>query len=165
MKSLLLVERFILENVSAEGETIDEISQKTNLSTSIIQSALYYLKSMNIVLYKNGYYFINESEKLKWQAELNKEKNKRYEIMDLFSQLLNFYYKSERKGVDLKLERANMDEFEYKIFQSHLNRLSEFFQGIRQKKNGSKTRSRKNKDYIFLYAKSSFPSLVQASIS
>lgn len=159
MSSLLLVERFVLENVSKDGSTVNDIVKATELSSSVVQAALYHLKSQNIVTYKDGLYRLNIQQKAIWQGQINQEKNKKMEIMDLFSQLLNYYYRSEKKAVDLKLERARMDDFELKIFKSHLKNLADFFKGIKQKKEKAS-----GQEYVFLYANSCFPSLVQSSV-
>ena len=160
MASLLLVERFVLENIKKEGSTINDIVIKTKLSSSVIQAALYHLKSQNIVTYSSGVYSLNMKEKEVWQKQINQEKNKKLEIMDLFSQLLNYYYKSEKQAVELKLERAKMEDFEFKIFQSHLKSLSDFFKGIR-----GKGRTSNGEEYVFLYANSCFPALVRSSVT
>lgn len=160
MKSLLLVERFVLEKVGTQGITINELVTKTELSSSVIQATLYHLKSEGIVDYKNGKYFISSEQKEKWKKIFSEEKSKKFELMDLFSQILNFYYKSEKKGVDLKMERANLDAFEYKLLQTHISNLNDFFKNLKLRKKQPENAQ----EYLFLYANSLFPSLVKASV-
>lgn len=163
MKGLLLVERYVLENVGLNGATINEISDRTKLNSSVVQNVLYHLKSINIINYRKGIYSINLNQKDNWTSIISTEKNKKLEIMDLFSQLVNFYYQSEKKDAELKLEKAYMDEFEYKIFQSHLGQIKEFFRGLKGPKSIKKT-EREKQEYVFLYANSSLPKLVNASL-
>lgn len=160
MSSLLLVERYVLENVTTAGVTINDVVAKTELNSSIVQAALYHLKSEGVVHYQSGKYSLNPDLNAKWRKELNDEKSKRLELMDLFSQMLNYYYKSKRQGVELRLERARLDEFEYKLLQSHLKSLNDFFKNLKSRKK----QPSHSQDYVFLYANSLFPSLVKASV-
>jgi anion-transporting ArsA/GET3 family ATPase len=134
--ALLLIERIVIESLSKKEKNIQEIEIDTNLSHGILLNILPNLLMRNMIRYKAGTYSIDKDHCFSWLSEVNKKENVKEEAKELFTSLVNQYFKKDQieakqSGPQLKIQKMWLTREEEMILKSHMATLEGFFQGVK----------------------------------
>lgn len=133
---LLIVERMVIESLGKKDRNIKELEFDTGLSHALLLNVLPSLIMKNIVQYAKGQYMIDQSKSAVWSKEINDVDNVKEEVKELFTSLVNQYFKKETKKElqDLKVKKVWLSRDEVMVLNSHLANLESFFHSIRQER-------------------------------
>lgn len=133
---LLMIERIVIESLSKKEKNIQEIEIDTNLSHGLLLNVLPNLLMRNMIRYKNGLYSIDKDHCFEWLSNVNKKENVKEEAKEIFTSLVNQYFKKETTasnvGPQLKIQKMWLTRDEEIILKSHMATLEGFFNGVKE---------------------------------
>ncbi len=138
MKSLLLVERIVLESLVQEDRSIIEISEDTGLDRILIQNILENFLLSSIVSIENSKYKINRLNFKKWVNNLNIKS----EVKEILNSLVKDSFNTESDTI-LKMRKVWINEGDQKILNSLLSQVDSFLSQIESKEKLKKTKDKK----------------------
>ncbi len=163
-KGLLIIERMVLESILDKEKNIEEISEDTGLDKRLLINIIPNFIFKNIIVYKNGYYYLNSKEKNKWIKKINEKSSVKEELKDVFASLVNEYFKNESGKTDLKLRKIWLSPYEQKIFNMHLNSLEEFVSNIENDKKRGENDKLCDKQVVF-WGHSKYSSIIDSFLN
>lgn len=124
---LLMIERIVIESLAKKEKNIQEIEIDTNLAHGLLLNILPNLLMRNMVKYKNGTYSLDKEQCFVWLNEVNKKENIKEEAKEIFTSLVNQYFKKRfssatQAGAQLKIQKMWLTRDEEIILKSHMAR-------------------------------------------
>lgn len=134
---LLMIERIVIESLSKKEKNIQQIEIDTNLAHGLLLNILPNLLMRNMVKYKNGIYSLDKDQCFLWLNEVNKKENVKEEAKEIFTSLVNQYFKkdsttSPKTGAQLKIQKVWLTRDEEIILKSHMASLESFFYSVKE---------------------------------
>jgi hypothetical protein len=162
---LLILERIVIESISKKEKNIQELSLDTNLEHSILLNILPNLLMKNILKYNRGSYSIDKETSLKWLSSINKEDNLKDEATELFTSLVNQYFKKDlemqnQKKALLKIQKVWLTKDEEIVFNAHMINLDNFFQNIKKSRKLQPVREKTHEQKVVFWGASQYSDLV-----
>jgi hypothetical protein len=162
---LLILERIVIESISKKEKNIQELSFDTNLEHSILLNILPNLLMKNILKYNRGSYSIDKEASLKWLSNINKEDNLKDEATELFTSLVNQYFKKDiemqnQKKALLKIQKVWLTKDEEIVFNAHMINLENFFQNIKKSRKLQPIREKTYEQKVVFWGASQYSDLV-----
>jgi hypothetical protein len=162
---LLLIERIVIESLSKKEKNIQEIEIDTNLSHGLLLNILPNLLMRNMVRYKNGQYSIDKDHCFEWLSEVNKKENVKEEAKEIFTSLVNQYFKKESPsapvGPQLKIQKMWLTRDEELILKSHMATLEGFFNGVKEARKYHPQREKTCEQRVVIWGFSHYADLVE----
>jgi hypothetical protein len=162
---LLILERIVIESISKKEKNIQELSLDTNLEHSILLNILPNLLMKNILRYNRGSYSIDKETSLKWLSGINKDDNLKDEAKELFTSLVNQYFKKDiemqnQKKALLKIQKVWLTKDEEIVFNAHMINLENFFQNIKKSRKSQPVREKTHEQKVVFWGASQYSDLV-----
>ena len=162
---LLLIERIVIESLSKKEKNIQEIEIDTNLSHGLLLNILPNLLMRNIVRYKTGIYSIDKDHCFEWLSAVNKKENVKEEAKEIFTSLVNQYFKKEspaaQNGPQLKIQKMWLTRDEEIILKSHMATLEGFFSGVKEARKHHPQREKTCEQRVVVWGFSHYSDLVE----
>ncbi len=163
---LLMIERMVIESLSKKEKNIQEIEIDTNLSHGLLLNILPNLLMRNMIRYKNGVYSIDKDHCFEWLSEVNKKENVKEEAREIFSSLVNQYFKKEtealvQNGPQLKIQKMWLTRDEELILKSHMATLEGFFNGIKEARKYHPQREKTCEQRVVIWGFSHYSDLIE----
>ena len=130
MKGLLVVERMVLESIGKNRKKISIISKDTNLTEMFVRTIISNLKDYGLVTYRKGEFSL--SKRTSGLCMVNKSKNLKNEVKDLFCSLVDNHYCTEENEQMLKMQKIWLTDLEYKILVSMMDNMDNYIKNIRK---------------------------------
>ena len=162
---LLILERIVVESISKKDKNIQELSIDTNLEHAVLLNILPNLLMKNILKYQRGNYSIDKEASLQWRSGINKDDNVKEEAKELFTSLVNQYFKkdceaSAKRASLLKIQKVWLTKDEEIVLNSHLINLENFFQGIKNSRKTHPLREKTCEQKVVIWGASQYSSLM-----
>ncbi len=145
--------RFILESLSIEEKTCEEISFELGIPNKLVFFAIEQLKLMNIVELNQNRYKININQKSKIIEMLNSKKSKKFEVKSILDAAKE---KNESDAEALNISKVFLTKEELEITKGLLNQLNSFLNDKRSKKSNIKGKAK----HIFYWGRQSYQDVV-----
>jgi hypothetical protein len=163
---LLLVERIVIESLSKKEKNIQEIEIDTKLSHGLLLNILPNLLMRNMIRYRAGIYSLDRENCFSWLSEVNKRENVKEEAKELFTSLVNQYFKNEAPEQEmaapqLKIKKMWLTREEEMILKSHLATLEGFFQGVKESRLHNPQREKTCEQRVVIWGLSHYCDLVE----
>jgi hypothetical protein len=162
---LLVIERIIIESLAKKERNMQEIVIDTNLEQGLLLNILPNLLMKNMIRYQRGMYSLEKETCFQWLSEVNSGANIKEEAKELFTSLVNQYFKDTlpKKGIKphLKIQKMWLTADEEVVLRSHMAGLDLFFSGI---KTARKTRPEKEKtseQKVLIWGLSQYSDLIE----
>lgn len=162
---LLIIERIIIESLSKKERNLQEIVNDTNLDQALLLNILPNLLMKNMIRYIRGTYSINKENCFQWLNEINKTDNVKEEAKELFTSLVNQYFKkdTEKKVVvvpQLKIQKMWLTPDEEMVLRSHMAGLECFFNGVKASRKLKPEREKTCEQRVVIWGLSQYSDLV-----
>jgi hypothetical protein len=119
----------------------------------------------NMIRYKSGVYSLDKTHCLEWLAEVNKKENIKEEAREIFTSLVNQYFKKEEnlieRGTQLKIQKMWLTRDEEVILKSHMATLEGFFNGVSNERKRHPQREKTCEQRIVIWGLSDYTDLVE----
>ncbi len=166
MQGVLIVERIVLECLEKCPRKLFAIQKDTGLNHNLLVNILSILLMRGMIHYKNSEYSLNLSKKNYWLAQANERASIKAELKELFSGLVNEYYKKEwNKEVMLNVQKVWLTQDEREKLQEKLRDVNNF---IRKAKHERKFRPRNEttkEKQILIWGMSPYHTLIDNMLS
>lgn len=161
---LLMIERIIVESLAKKEKNIQELEIDTNLSHSLLLNILPNLLARGIVLYKNGHYLLDREHSLVWLSDVNKKENIKEEAKEIFTSLVNQYFKKEQNkkttAPQFRIQKMWLTCDEEMILNSHMAQLEGFFKGIKEARKYKPQKEKTCEQRVVIWGASHYSELV-----
>ncbi len=166
---LLMIERIVIESLSKKEKNIQELEIDTNLSHSLLLNILPNLLMRNMIRYLRGTYSIDKESALKWLSEVNSKENIKEEVKELFTSLVNQYFKKDLDkqkslGPQLKMQKMWLTRDEDILLKSHMAGLESFFTSVKQARTQNPQREKTCEQRIVIWGLSQYSDLVDGAL-
>ena len=163
---LLMIERIVIESLSKKEKNIQEIEIDTNLAHGLLLNILPNLLMRNMVKYKNGIYSLDKEQCFSWLSEVNKKENVKEEAKEIFTSLVNQYFKKESAAKAsteplLKIQKMWLTRDEEIILKSHMATLEAFFNGVKEARKYHPQREKTCEQRVVIWGFSHYSDLVE----
>ncbi len=162
---LLMIERIVIESLSKKEKNIQEIEIDTNLSHGLLLNVLPNLLMRNMIRYKGGLYSIDKDHCFEWLSDVNKKENVKEEAKEIFTSLVNQYFKKEATatnvGPQLKIQKMWLTRDEEIILKSHMANLEGFFSGVKEARKHRPQREKTCEQRVVIWGFSHYSDLVE----
>nr|BDT26832.1 hypothetical protein BHI3_02980 [Bacteriovorax sp. HI3] len=163
---LLMIERMVIESLSKKEKNIQEIEIDTNLSHGLLLNILPNLLMRNMVRYRSGIYSIDKDHCFEWLSEVNRKENVKEEAREIFSSLVNQYFKKEtqpssQNGPQLKIQKVWLTREEELILKSHMATLEGFFNGVKEARKYHPQREKTCEQRVVVWGLSHYSDLIE----
>jgi Trp operon repressor len=159
-KSLLIVERIVLESLEKGTLSLEEIQNQSGLSTPLLKAVLFGLINRGVVRYGENHYNLNWGDRQKWLPLVKSREGMKAEIKELFSSLVNIKYEEEEECT-LKVQKVWLSPDEKEDLDRRLKDIDFFLENIKEKRKTQPVRENISKRQVLFYGASSYDSLVQ----
>jgi hypothetical protein len=162
---LLILERIIIESISKKEKNIQELVIDTNLEQAILLNILPNLLMKNILKYNRGSYSIEKETSMQWLKGINRQDNVKEEAKELFTSLVNQYFKQDNttlvpKLSSLKIQKVWLTQDEEKVLNMHMLSLENFFQTVKSSRKANPIREKTFEQKVVIWGASQYSSLV-----
>ena len=135
MQGVLVVERIVLECLEKYPQRFFSIQRDTGLNHNLLINVLSILLMRGMIHFKNSEYSLNLSKKDDWVNNVNDKTFLKVELKELFSSLVNEYYKkTKNKDVSLNVQKVWLTREERKKLQAKLEEIKFFLRRIENKR-------------------------------
>lgn len=166
---LLILERIVVESISKKEKNIQELSIDTNLEHAVLLNILPNLLMKNILRYQRGHYSIDKEASLQWRKGINKDDNVREEAKELFTSLVNQYFKKEieasvKKASLLKIQKVWLTKDEETLLNVHLINLENFFLVIKNSRKMHPVREKTCEQKVVIWGAAQYSTLMHGAL-
>ena len=163
---LLMIERIVIESLSKKEKNIQEIEIDTNLVHGLLLNILPNLLMRNMIKYKNGTYSLDKEHCFVWLSEANKKENVKEEAKEIFTALVNQYFKKEasmpaQSGAQLKIQKMWLTRDEEFILKSHMATLESFFSSVKEARKHHPQREKTCEQRVVIWGTTHYSDLVE----
>jgi DNA-binding IscR family transcriptional regulator len=132
MSGVLIIERIVLESLEKKSKNLEEIHEDTKLDTNLIKSILSHLINKGIVsMISGGQFELNKKNQKNWIKEINNKKAVSFELKELFSSLVNNYFKEEvKQTAQLKMKKVYLTKSEKDALDQKFKEIDQFLAQI-----------------------------------
>ena len=164
-EGLLIIERIIIESLSKKERNLQEIVIDTNLEHALLLNVLPHLLMKNMIRYTRGIYSIEKENCFHWLSEINKQDHVKEEAKELFTSLVNQYFKKEKlhlKNIEpqLKIQKVWLTDDEEIVLRSHMASLESFFNGVKASRKVRPQREKTCEQRVVIWGLSQYSDLV-----
>jgi len=162
---LLMIERIVIESLAKKEKNISEIEIDTKLSHGLLLNIMPNLLMRNMIRYKGGIYSLDKEHTFEWLPVINKKENVKEEAKEIFTSLVNQYFKTEteNKGQKLshfKIQKMWLTKEEEMILNSHLSTLEGFFNGVKEARKYHPQREKTCEQRVVVWGMTEYSNLI-----
>ena len=167
---LLIVERIVLEALSAGKLSSNELALDTGLDLMLVENILINFVEDDVVLYEQGLYRPNEQTKQKWLFNFNAQNHIKDEAKELFVSLVNEYYKElnllGRSKHLLNLRKISFTPEELAVFNMYLGKIEQFIKEVekRERVNPARKENKTGGKKVVIWGYGDYSSLVNCTL-
>lgn len=163
---LLMIERIVIESLSKKEKNIQEIEIDTNLAHGLLLNILPNLLMRNMIKYKAGTYSLDKEQCFVWLNEVNKKENVKEEAKEIFTSLVNQYFKKDsalapQAGPQLKIQKVWLTRDEEIILKSHMATLEGFFNSVKEARKHHPQREKTCEQRVVIWGATQYSDLVE----
>lgn len=132
MSGVLVVERIVLESLEKKNKTLAELAVDTKLDENLLKNILSHLINKGIIKRnKDTSYFLDLDSKNKWLKLINNRTTIGFELKELFSSLVNNYFKDEmKKRTNLSMKKVYLTKKEKEALDKKFLEIDQFLAQI-----------------------------------
>ncbi len=166
MQGVLVVERIVLECLEKYPQRFFAIQKDTGLNHNLLINVLSILLMRGMIHFKNSEYSLNLSKKPNWVNNINDKTFVKVELKELFSSLVNEYYKKEKSSdVSLNIQKIWLTKEERKKLQSKLEDIKCFIKRIENKRKFYPQNEITKEKQILIWGASPYHTLINSIIN
>lgn len=158
-KSLLVIERIVLETLEGRSLVLEDLKKHTGFSDSLLKAVLHNLIDKGMISKRSNTFEINWNQKDQWLPLVTNKDGMRAEIMELFSSLLNEIHRKNDKA-NLKIQKIWLDKKEEEILKLKFDEIENFVQGIKEKRRKKPVKEITCERQVLFYGKGCYEDLV-----
>jgi predicted transcriptional regulator len=132
-KSLLVIERIVLESLEKGALELSELEKQCGLNHSLLKAVLHELINRGVVCYSMNEYSLNWKSKDSWIHLLKNKEGVKAEIKELFSSLVNRKYEHDENST-LKVQKIWLKADEIEDLERRLKDIDFFIEDIRKRR-------------------------------
>lgn len=158
-KTLLIIERIVIEALEGKSLYLQEIGEHTGLSDGLLKAVLDGLIKQGIISYRKGLYELDWSNKENWLPQLQNKESMKVEIKELFNSLVNNIFLNQGKG-SLKVKKVWLEPLEQEELQRRLFEIDQFLESIRNRRKLKPVKEVTKGKQVLFYGHSAYEELV-----
>ena len=160
MKSLLLVERIVIESIVKGNSNVNDLIKDTDLNSKLLGKIVTTLKNEKIIREDlNG--FKIDKENLK---KFTKKESLQAEVKEVFISWVNRYFIEENKETCLKMQKISLSNSEEVIYNEHLRKLNEFVESVKNTSKQGLDEYKTSKQKVVFWGHGQYSNLVESSL-
>ena len=135
-KTLLVVERIVLESLEVRAIGLDELTEQTGLSGSLLRAVLHQLIERGMIKYRDFSYELNWENKENWLPIVRDRLGVKAEIKELFSSLVNKSFEDLQNtpSQHLKMKKIWLEPSEQVELERKIKDIDLFLEGIQERR-------------------------------
>ena len=162
-KTLLVIERIVLESLEARPRKLSELGEQTGLHEGLLKAVLHQLIDRGIVTYQHLSYELNWANKNHWLPIVKDQHGVKAEIKELFSSLVNRSFESSEKPA-FKMKKVWLEPREQEEFERKLKDIDFFLESIQAKRKTKPVREYTHGKKVIFYGACAYKDLVDDMI-
>ncbi len=160
-KSLLVVERIVLESLEKGALELDELGLQCGLNKPLLQAVLFELINRGVVSYSGNEYCLDWKNRENWISLLKNKEGMKAEIKELFSSLVNRKYE-EDEASNLKVQKIWLMPKEKEDLERRLKDIDYFIENIKESRKTRPVSEKVSQRQVLFYGSSRYDNLVQS---
>lgn len=132
-KTILVIERIVIESLESKGRRLDELEEHTGLENGLLKAVLFKLIEQGVLTYQGGIYELNWSQKKDWLPLVKDQEGMKAEIKELFSSLVNLIFKKEGNAL-LRVKKVWLEPQEQDELSRRLKEIDLLLENIRNRR-------------------------------
>lgn len=162
-KTLLVIERIVLESLETRPRKLIELEEQTGLNENLLKAILHQLIERGMVTYKHFNYELNWANKNNWLPIVKDQHGVKAEIKELFSSLVNKSFENMEKP-SLKMKKVWLEPREQEEFERKLRDIDFFLESIQNKRKTRPVRELTHGKKVIFYGACAYKDLVDDMI-
>ena len=161
-KSLLIIERIVIEALEKKGLYLSEISEQTGLGDGLLKAVLGSLIEQGVLHYnkkEKGLYQLNWANKESWLPMLQNKESIKAEIKELFSSLVNNTFLDQGRG-NLKVKKVWLEPLEREELERKLLEIDQFIDSVNNRRKLRPVKELTKGKQVLFYGHSAYEELV-----
>jgi predicted transcriptional regulator len=132
MSGVLVIERIVLESLEKRGKELFELVKDTKLDQNLLKNVLSHLINKGIIKRQDkGVFVLNNETKSRWLSEINNRSSVGHELKELFSSLVNNFFKEEvKKRTNLNMKKVYLTSKERDALDQKFKEIDQFLAQI-----------------------------------
>ncbi|MCP4914201.1 MAG: hypothetical protein GY909_13900 [Oligoflexia bacterium] len=163
MKTLLTIERHILELIEKKPQSLSELRKKLDINIGVLNEVLFSLISMRVITKNNSRYEVNKQERKFWLKNINNEETMKAEFNELFESLLNEAI-AKRKSASLKLKKVELTATELWHLEEKYKEIEKFIELTQAQRKIKNKPSEKLEQHVLIFGNGNYQELVTEPI-
>ncbi len=160
-RSLLMLERMILESLSMKSRSIAEIAIDTGLKQELVAQVVTGLVQEGLVLYKNSRYELASSQVRGFNERYSNSEEQLEELRELFVSMVNSSFGGNSK---IKLRKVALSKSEKAILGSYFINLEAFIKSVSEQNRRDQKVSATKDQSVFIWGEASYLDLALESL-
>ena len=161
-EGILVVERIVLECLEKSSRDLGQIQEDTGLGYKFLVNILSYLIERGMVKYENSQYCLNLDQKKDWIHHLQDQSSIKEEVKELFSSLVNEYYREELKQkTSLNVQKIWLTEKEKRSLDFKLQDINDFIHKIKNNRKFYPEKEKTREKQVLIWGISPYQSLME----
>ncbi len=162
-KTLLVIERIVLESLEGRPRKLVELEEQTGLNESLLKAILHQLIERGMVKYSHLNFELNWDNKRNWLPIVKNQEGIKAEINELFSSMVNKSFENLEKPA-LKMKKVWLEPREQEEFERKLRDIDYFLEGIQTKRKTRPVRELTHGKKVIFYGSCAYKDLVDDMI-
>jgi len=158
-KSIIIVERIVLESLEKKPLVLSEIKEQTRLNDPLLKAILSQLIERGLVSYKRGMYSVEWNNSEVWKKLASDKESIKVEIKELFSSLVNAIFEKEKNST-LRVQKIWLEPREKEELQRRLKDIDSFIESIKGKRCLAPVSEKTCGKQVLFYGASTYSTLV-----
>lgn len=158
-KSLLIVERIVIEALESKSLYLSELKEQTGLADGLLKAVLSHLIKQGFLNYRRGLYELNWDNKEQWLPRIQNKESIKAEIKELFNTLVNNIFLHEGSG-SLKVKKVWLEPLEREELERKLKEIDSFLESIKNRRKYRPVKELTKGKQVLFYGHSAYEELV-----
>lgn len=158
-KSLLVIERIVLEALEGRSLSLEDLKTHSGLKENLLKAILHNLIDKGMISKRGKVFEINWNLKAQWLPMVTNKEGMKAEIMELFSSLLTEINENNQKA-NLKIQKIWLDKEEEIRLKRKFDDIESFIQGIKEKRKTQPVKELTCERQVLFYGKGCYEDLV-----
>lgn len=157
-KSLLMIERMILESLQVSPKNVYELSVDTGLQMSLVSNVISNLLNDNFVSFNGRNYIVNDIQ----ASRSMKSYDQLTELKELFVTMVNSSALGRGK---IKLQKVHLTKKEEAILGSYFINIETFIKNVKESRVSKKVQEATGEQRVFVWGEAFYKDLALDSLS
>lgn len=160
-KSLLMVERMILESLIKDDKNLSQLAQDTGLKSELLSNVLANLINDNMVTFNGHRYGLNQKQAATFMKNYQSSRDQLEELKELFVTMINSSFEGKGK---IKLQKVFLTKQEEAILGSYFINLEAFIKSIKEGRKMNSVAESTGEQHVFIWGEAKYKDLALESL-